>query len=286
MSAGAASRRAAHRPPRRRGTTAATVVAALVLFYLSAPVVVVIPMSFTSSRYPTFPPVGLSLRWYDEFFFAPRSQWLTATGNSLEIATLTALCATLLGTLAALGLSRLRSRYASTLAMAIIFPIVIPIVVVAIAVYLVYVPLRLNGTVHGVVLAHTMIATGFSFLVVSAALRNFDITLERAAQSLGADPFQTFRRITLPIIAPAVLSGALFAFITSWDEVLIALFLSGNVMTLPRLMWELVRTDLTPTIAAASTLLIVVSTLLLTLAELLRRSQERRASGAGRAGEP
>jgi putative spermidine/putrescine transport system permease protein len=259
-------------------TVALYVMALVVLVFLAAPILVVIPMSFSPSAFPSFPPEGFSLRWYAEFF-APHSQWIEAILNSVQIASGTAFVATVLGTSAALGLSRLRSRFALVVAISIVLPLVIPVVVVAIAVYLVYTPLRLNGTMLGVMLAHTTITTGLPFMAVSAALRTYSIDLERAAQSLGATPLQTFGRVTLPLIAPAVLSGALLAFIISWDEILIALFISGFAKTLPRLMWEQVRFDLTPTIAAASTLLILVSILLLALAEILRRYYVSRVGG-------
>jgi putative spermidine/putrescine transport system permease protein len=230
----------------------------LILLVMIAPILVVVVLSFSSASYLTFPPPAFGLRWYREYLDS--RDWLAATALSIEVAIAVVILSTCLGTLATLGLARL-PRIARMLATGLILsPLIMPVIIVAIGVYYAFARYGLVGTPAGLILAHTCMAVPFVVTSVGASLAGFDRRLEMAALSLGATPFGTFRQVTLPLIMPGVLVGALFAFITSFDELVVALFLSGaNAVTLPRRMWEDLRYALDPTIAAVSTLTILVT---------------------------
>ena len=249
-------------------------ITALVLGFLILPILVIVPLSFSSGSFLNFPLAGLSLRWYEELLGSER--WLSSLRNSVVVACAATLLATVLGTLAALGLQRARFPGRSLLLALVISHMVVPLVIVAVGVYFFYAPLGLTGGLVGLTLAHTALAVPFVVITVSATLQGFDTNLSRAAASLGADPATAFFRITLPIILPGVVSGALFAFVTSFDEVVVALFLTGpQDRTLPRQMFDGIRENISPVIAAAATLLIILSVLLMTVMEALRRRGER-----------
>jgi putative spermidine/putrescine transport system permease protein len=252
--------------------------ASLVLFYLIFPILVIVPVSFSAGRYLTFPPPGLSLRWYANFF--GRSDWRNATWLSVWVACSVTILSCALGTPAAFGLVRGRFPGKRVINGFILSPIIVPGIIVAVGVYFIYAHLGLIGKPYALVLAHTCLAVPFVVINVSAALCGFDDRLGHAAASLGATPWATFWQITFPLIRPGVLAGAVFALITSFDELLVALFVSGSsAVTLPRLMWEELHQDIDPTIAAVSTLLIALTTLLLISVELLRRRAERLRAG-------
>ncbi len=247
---------------------------ALVFFFLMAPILAIVPLSFNSGSFLTFPLPGFSLRWYADFFASDR--WLAAVKNSVIVGIATTLLATTLGTAASLGLMRLRPRLRSALGAVIIAPIIVPVVITGVGAYFLYAPLQMTNSYLALVLAHTVIAVPFVVLTVSASLQNFDVNLVRAAASLGATPLTAFRRVVLPLILPGVVSGAIFAFATSFDEVVMALFLAGpSQRTLPIQMFNGVREEISPTITAAATLLIAVSLVLLVVVEMLRRRAER-----------
>ena len=276
--AGAAERhRIRARPVRHRvspGQWALYAVVGLILFYLVFPLFVVIPVSFSSAKYLQFPPPGLSLQWYENYF--ARSDWTGATWLSVRVATGTALLATLLGTLAALALVRGRFWGRDLINAFVVSPMIIPSIIVAIGIYFFYTRIRLIGSPFALVLAHTALAVPFVVVNVSATLIGFDERLEYAAMNLGANRRQTFLKVTLPLIRPGVLTGALFAFVTSFDELIVALFISGTgAVTLPRKMWDGIRQEIDPTIAAVSTIFVVLSVLILLSAELLRQRSER-----------
>jgi putative spermidine/putrescine transport system permease protein len=246
----------------------------LVLAYLVFPVFVVAPVSFSSARYLQFPPPGWSLQWYQNYFDRPG--WIPATLLSIRVGLVTALLATVLGTAASLALVRGRFPGRDAINSFMVSPLVVPAIIVAIGVYFVYAQARLVGNWLGLVLAHTALALPFVVTNVSATLHGFDERLEYAAMNLGANRWQTFRRVTLPIIQPGVLAGALFAFIVSFDELIVALFVSGTgAVTLPRKMWDSLRQEIDPTIAAVSTILITLSIVIFVTAELLRQRSER-----------
>ena len=234
------------------------VLVALTLAVMIAPILVVVALSFSSASYLTFPPPAFGVRWYREYLGS--RDWLAATWLSLEVAAVVVVLSSVLGTAATLGLARL-PKVARMLATGLILsPLIMPVIIVAIGVYYAFARYGLVGTPAGLVLAHTCLAVPFVVTSVGASLSGFDRRLEMAALSLGATPFGTFRQVTLPLILPGVLVGALFAFITSFDELVVSLFLSGaNAVTLPRRMWEDLRYALDPTIAAVSTLTILVT---------------------------
>ena len=225
---------------------------ALTIFYLLAPTLVIVPMSFTEAEILSFPPQGLSLQWYEHML--TDHQWSTAMVNSLIVAVLTAALATVLGTLAALGLSRGRFPGRSLVNGLVLSPLIVPVVVIAIGMFGLFVQWKISGSVLGLVLAHTALALPFVVVNVGTSLQTMDRNLELAAANLGANPRRSFMHITLPIILPGVVAGAIFAFITSWDEVVVAIFMtSARFRTLPVEMWEQVRQVVDPTVAAVST---------------------------------
>jgi putative spermidine/putrescine transport system permease protein len=247
---------------------------AAVFLFLIAPILVIIPLSFSSEPWFTYPLPGLSWRWYADLFGNDR--WRIAIDNSLIVASAATLLATALGTVAALGLSRSNLPWRGLIMGILISPMIVPIVITAVAMYFGYNMVGLTNTYLGMILAHTTLATPFVVITVTATLSNFDRSLLRAAAGLGASPATVFLRVMLPLIAPGVISGALFAFFTSWDEVVVVLFLaSPEQRTLPRQMFSGIREQISPTITAAATFLVVVSALLMLVLELLRRRSER-----------
>ena len=246
---------------------------ALILLVMIAPIVVVIVLSFSSAAYLTFPPPAFGVRWYQTYLGS--RDWLAATALSIEVAIAVVVLATVLGTLAAMGLARLPAVARLLAAGLILSPLIMPVIIVAIGLYYAFARFGLVGTPLGLILAHTCLAVPFVVTSVGASLARLDRRLEMASLGLGATPLGTFRQVTLPLILPGVLVGALFAFITSFDELVVALFLSGaNAVTLPRRMWEDLRYALDPTIAAVSTLTIAV-----TVPPLLWAHWSRRRSG-------
>jgi putative spermidine/putrescine transport system permease protein len=258
----------------RIGRIAGGAVVTTVLLYMALPILIIVVLSFSSASYLTFPPPAFGVRWYREYLGS--GEWLAATGLSLSVAASVVVLATVLGTLAALGLARLPPLLRNVAAALILSPLIVPVIVVAIGIYYAYSRYGLVGTPVGLVLAHTCLAVPFVVTSVSASLAGFDRRLEQAALSLGATPWGTFRQVTLPLIRPGVLTGALFAFITSFDELVVALFLSGSgAVTLPRRMWDDLRFAIDPTIAAVSTLTIVLTASLLAVVHLMRQRGER-----------
>jgi putative spermidine/putrescine transport system permease protein len=247
-----------------------TVAWGLVLLFLALPVLIVALLSFSSASYLTFPPPAFGIRWYQAYLGS--REWLASTWLSVVIAASVVVLATTLGTLAALGLARLRGPTRAAVAALIVSPLIVPGIIAAIGIYYAFSRYRLVGTTIGLVLAHTCLAVPFVVTSVSASLAGLDRRLQQAALSLGATPWGTFRQVTLPLIRPGVLIGALFAFIASFDELIVALFLSeSGAVTLPRRMWDDLRFAIDPTIAAVSTLMIVVTALLLGAVHALRR---------------
>lgn len=245
-----------------------------ILLFLVLPVLVIVPLSFSAGSFLTFPLPGLSFQWYEELFSS--GPWRLSFRNSMVVALATTVLASTLGTLAAMGLNRAEFPAKSLVMALLISPIVVPIIIVAVGVYFFYAPLGLTGSLLGLTLAHTVLAVPFVFITVSATLAGFDHNLVRAAASLGAPPLVTFRRVVLPTIAPGVISGAIFAFVISFDEVVVALFLTGpGERTLPRQMFVGIRENISPVIAAAATLLILLSILLMATTEILRRRSAR-----------
>lgn len=291
------------------------VICVLIFIFLIAPVLVVIPLSFNAEPYFTFTPKmlaldpeGYSLRWYDALLTlgmpAPdgvrdsawwqqaweTSTWIRAAKNSIIIGFWSTILATVLGTLAALGLSRPEMPYRRLIMAILISPMIVPIIIIATGLFFFYsnpcAPLaivgieaqcgRLTSTYLGVILAHATLGIPFVIITVTATLSGFDQSLTRAAASLGANPRVTFFKVILPLILPGVVSGALFAFVTSFDEVVAVLFIAGpEQQTIPRQMWNGIREAISPAILAVATILVIISILLLATVELLRRRSER-----------
>lgn len=245
-----------------------------ILLFLSLPVLLVIPMSFGESTFLEFPPRALSLRWYQTYL--GNAPWIWATWRSLQVGLLTMGLSTVLGTAAAVGLARVQFPGKTAVNALILSPIVVPKMVFAIGIYFLYARLDLVGTVTGLVVSHTVLAVPLVVVTVTAALQGVDVRLEQAALTLGAPPWRAFLRVTFPAIRAGILSGALFAFITSFDELIVALFVTGTLYTtLPKKMWDDMLFNVTPTIAAVSSLVIAVTTLLFLLSALLLRAQRR-----------
>ena len=249
-------------------------VVGLILLFLVFPIVVVVVVSFSSATYLTFPPPAFGLRWYEAYFTS--ADWLRPTWLSIWVAAAVVVLSTLLGTIAALGIARLPKAMRILASGLILSPLIVPGIVVAIGIYYAFARYGLVGSPAGLIFAHTCLAVPFVVTSVSASLAGIDPRLEQAALSLGATPSGTFFQVTLPLIRPGVLVGALFAFISSFDELVVALFISGSgAVTLPRRMWDDLRFAIDPTIAAVSTLTIVLTAALLGAAHLLRRRTER-----------
>ena len=254
------------------------VICALIFFFLIAPIIVIMPLSFNAEPYFTYPMPGYSLRWYEVIFGdSPQSiLWQRAIKNSVIIGFSATLLATALGTVAALGLSRANFPFKGVVMAVLISPIVVPIVITAVGMYYFYAQIGLASTIPGIILAHTALGVPFVVITVTATLVGFNQNLVRAGSSLGAGPARVFFKVTLPLILPGVVSGALFAFATSWDEIVVVLFLASvEQHTIPRRMWSGIRELIDPTIAAAATLLIFLSILLMVTMEILRRRSER-----------
>ena len=253
----------------------------LIFFFLIAPLIVIVPLSFNAVPFFTFTPEmlsldpsGYSLQWYEDFF--TNLNWRGAVRNSFIIAVFATLIATTLGTIGALGLSRSAIPYRPAIMAILISPMIVPLIISAAGMYFFYSKIGLASTHLGVILAHAALGTPFVVITVTATLAGFDQSLIRAAYNLGASPSVTFFKVIVPLILPGVISGALFAFITSFDEVVVILFVgSYEQRTIPWQMFSGIREQISPTILAVATLLILVSILLLSSLELIRRRNER-----------
>jgi len=257
------------------------ILCALIFFFLIFPIIVIIPLSFNSLPFFTFTPEMLrldpsafSMVNYEDFFTNP--DWQGALKNSITIAPVATLLATAFGTLAAIGLSQPHMPFRGTIMAILISPMIVPLIISAAGMYFFYSRIGLQGTFIGVVLAHAALGTPFVIITVTATLVGFDQSLTRAAANLGADSVTTFFKVQMPLILPGVISGALFAFITSFDEVVVVLFVgSSGQKTLPWQMFTGLREQISPTILSVATILVAMSVLLLTTLELLRRRSER-----------
>jgi putative spermidine/putrescine transport system permease protein len=245
-----------------------------VLIFLISPIIAVMPLSFNSETFFSYPMPGYSLRWYEDFFFNER--WSSSLKMSFIVAIATTILATFLGTLAALGLSRANFPARASVMAMLISPMIVPVIISAVGMFKFYASVNVAGTLLGVILAHTALATPFVVITVTATLSSFDKTLVRAGASCGASPHTVFFKVMMPLILPGMISGALFAFVTSFDEVIVVLFLaSPEQRTLPLQMFSGIREMISPTITAAATVLVLISTVLLITVELLRRRSER-----------
>lgn len=257
------------------------VICGLIFFFLIAPIITIIPLSFNAENFFTFTPemlrldpAGYSLKHYRDFFGNP--EWQQPLWNSLRIAPVATLISVCLGTLAAIGLSQSHVPFRRAIMAIMISPMIVPLIISAAGMYFFYSRIGLQGTYWGVVLAHAALGIPFVIITVTATLVGFDKSLTRAAANMGADPVTTFFRIQMPLILPGVIAGGLFAFITSFDEVVVVLFVgSAGQKTLPWQMFTGLREQISPTILAAATVLVTISVLLLMTLEILRRRSER-----------
>ncbi|QCO55460.1 ABC transporter permease [Pseudorhodobacter turbinis] len=248
----------------------------LFLAFLVLPALVAIPVSLTPKRFLSFPEDSLSLRHFANLFTS--SEWLSSLYQSAVIATSTALFATFLGTLCSIGLWRITSKYSDAVRALLLLPLIIPQIISAMAFYRLWIPLGLLDSYLGLILAHTILATPMVLITVSASLANFDPNLEQASRNMGANAWTTMRRVIVPSIKPGILAGGLFAFILSWDEIVVTLFISKfNTYTLPRRMWNGIRENTDPTVAAAAVVLIAVTLTAFGISLMLARRRVRAA---------
>ena len=253
----------------------------LVFVFLVAPLIAIIPLSFNAEPYFTFSkemvnldPEAYSLRWYKDIIH--NKQWLHSAKNSIIIAFFATILATTLGTVAALGLSQSYMPFRVAIMGLLISPMIVPLIISAAGMFFFYSKIGLSQTMVGLILAHAALGTPFVVITVTATLIGFDHSLTRAAASLGSNPTNTFFKVIMPLVTPGMISGALFAFITSFDEVVVVFFLAGfEQRTIPRQMWAGIREQISPTILAVATLLVLLSILLFTAIELLRRRSEK-----------
>lgn len=257
------------------------VICGLIFFFLIAPIIIIIPLSFNAQNFFSFTPemlrldpAGYSTKHYVDFFTNP--DWQGPLWNSLRIAPVATLISVSLGTLAAVGLSQSHVPFRRAIMAILISPMIVPLIISAAGMYFFYSRIGLQGTYWGVVLAHAALGIPFVIITVTATLVGFDRSLTRAAASMGAGPLRTFFKVQMPLILPGVVSGGLFAFITSFDEVVVVLFLgAAGQKTLPWQMFTGLREQISPTILAAATVLVGISILLLATLEILRRRSER-----------
>lgn len=254
------------------------VVCSLIMGFLIVPIVVIVPLSFNSAPYFTYPMPGVSLRWYAEIFgdTSASLMWQRGIQNSFLIGMSSTILATILGTLAALGLSQSNWRHKNFVFAVLVSPLVVPVIVAGLGFFYVFAKLKLVGTFWSIILAHAALGAPFVVITVSATLKGFNQTLLRAAAVHGASPSRAFFEVTLPLISPGVISGAIFAFVWSWDEVVVTLFLAAPPQhTVPIRMWSGVRESFNPTITAVATLLIIMAIILMFLVDQLNRRSAR-----------
>lgn len=257
------------------------VIAGLVLFFLIFPILIIIPLSFNIEPFFSFTqgmlsldPDAYSTRWYHEFF--TDHKWNLAVKNSFYYAITSTIIATILGTTAAVGLTSSKMPFKSIITAILISPMIVPLIIIAAGMYFFYSIIEIAGTDFGLIISHAMLGTPFVVITVSATLAGFDYSLLKASNSLGANPIKSFFYITFPLVRPGVISGALFAFVTSFDEVILIIFLaSPEQRTIPRQMFSGLREQINPTILAAASLLILISILLLFTIEYLRRNSQK-----------
>ncbi|MCB1883817.1 MAG: ABC transporter permease [Geminicoccaceae bacterium] len=246
----------------------------LVAAFLLLPVLFIVALSFGSSRWLQFPPPAWTLRWYQELLADPR--WLDSILTSFKVAALVTVASVLLGLLAAFGLVRGRFPGREVLRAFFLTPMILPVVVLAVALYALFLRVGLNGTLAGFVIGHLILALPFSIISITGALEGFDKAIEDAAVVCGAHPFEAKLRVTLPALKLGLFGAAVFSFLVSWDEVIVAIFMaSPTLQTFPVRIWGVLRQDLSPVIAAASSLLVLLTLVLMAAAALVRRGSRR-----------
>ncbi|WP_299380882.1 ABC transporter permease [uncultured Kiloniella sp.] len=257
------------------------IICAAVFIFLIAPILIIVPLSFNAEPYFSFTqgmltldPDAFSLRWYETFLTSDR--WINSIQNSVIVAFFATFFSAVLGTLAALGLSRSELPFKGVIMGLLISPMIVPLIIAAAGMFFFYSKLGISQTYVGLIMAHTALGTPFVVITVTATLSNFDHTLVKAGASLGATPTYTFFKVTMPLIMTGIISGALFAMMTSFDEVIVAIFIAGvEQRTIPLQMWAGIREQISPTILAVATILITFSIIMLSTVEILRRRSDR-----------
>ncbi|GAA6194009.1 ABC transporter permease [Phaeobacter sp. NW0010-22] len=246
----------------------------LVVLFLFFPILIVVPISFSNGRFLSFPPEEFGLRWYRAYFSDP--VWMSATFRSLRVALGASILATFVGTLSVVGLGRRRTKTSGFLTAIFVAPAIVPNIIVALGVFIFAIRLGVSDKEFTLVCAHAAIGLPFVVLMVGSAYRQIDPTLERAARIMGAGPARAFLTATLPPLTPAILSAGIFAFFVSFDELIISLFLMSSAETLPMRIWNDLRFEINPTIAAVSVFFVLVTTVAMSSTELLRRRAEKK----------
>lgn len=250
-------------------------VVTLILFLLILPILIVIPISFSSLGYFKFPIPSTSLQWYENFFSSPN--WITGFGRSIVIAIISAILATIIGTLGAMAIKKLDFPGKKVFMGLMVAPMIIPVIIVGIALYHTFGPLGLTDSYFGMIVGHALLGIPMVFITMVGALNKVDSNLELAAMGMGSKPLGVFFKVVLPNVKGGIMSGAIFAFTTSLDEVVITVFLSGpNTRTLPIVMWENMRSSMDPTICAAATLLIVLTLTIFFIKEIGEKLREKK----------
>ncbi|RVH62693.1 ABC transporter permease [Sinorhizobium meliloti] len=246
----------------------------IVIAFLLVPLIAILPLSFSNSSLLQLPPPGFSLRWYEAYLLDPH--WVGATLNSVIVGSITALISVVLGMAAAYGLSQSKWKGKAALQALILSPLLVPVIVIAVATYSVFARFGLNGSFTGLIISHTIVTFPYTVVVISAALERFDPRLAQMAVSLGATPFRAFVSVTFPIIRAGVIVALLFAFLNSFDELVLSTFIAGpETTTLPKRLWDGIRYELSPVIAAVSSLLILLSCAIIGLSEVFKHRAER-----------
>lgn len=250
------------------------IITACVLFFLFTPVLIALPLSFNPDPFFSYPIRGISLRWYENFLFM--ETWTRALRNSVIVGLGTVVVSVPIGILAAIGLSRAGGKFRAFGTAVILAPMIVPVVITALGTYFFFSKIGLTNSLLGLIIGHSVLAIPFVVLIMSATLSGYDHSLTRASASLGARPFRTFLKVTAPVLMPGIASSAIFAFVTSFDEVVMVVFLAGvDQHTLTREMWKGIREDINPTILAVAMFMVLVSVGGLSLLEALRRKLER-----------
>ena len=258
-------------------------ICSFVFFFLIAPLFVIFPLSFNAEEFLVFSdgmkrldPDAFSLRWYHDMVYGTKNPWGLAAKNSFIIAIFATIGAVILGTVAALGLSSRHMPFKGIIMATLISPMIVPLIISGVAIFFFIAKVGLAATHLGIIIAHIILGTPFVVITVTATLIGFDMNMVKASQSLGAKPIRTFFKVIMPLILPGVISGALFAFITSFDEVVIVMFMASlDQLTIPKQMWAGIRQEISPVILCMATCLVVLSIFLLTTVELLRRRAEK-----------
>jgi putative spermidine/putrescine transport system permease protein len=264
------------------GAVAAQLAGGIVLAFLLLPILAVIPASFNEASFIKLPPDSFSIRWYQAFF--ADVGWVHSVVNSMKVALFATVFSLVIGTMTALALDRLAPRWRTLMTGLVISPLIVPVIMTSIALYYVSRRVGLYGTVPGLALGHSLLCLPFVVINIGVSLNRLDANLLRAAAGLGAGPWHAFRTVIFPAILPGLAGGAAFAFVTSFDEVIISIFIAGyGAKTLPVKLWEEIRVEFTPVVAAGATVILLLTVVVFVITQLLRSRAQRRAVAGSKA---